>query len=136
MHNSVPVALGYKRREGCTLYIRSVTRYYFVKRWSISRTGWPVIHGRVFLVLCKTCLVQCTLLFRIAYTIRHFFLGTIYNNTAMFNVYLAQEIIMAEGKNIMWKSNTICPIIFGLLERISSGEKGKGTEISGNKINN
>ena len=41
------------------------------------------------------------------------------------------------GKNITWKngrgssSNIIFPIILRMLERISSGEKGKGTEISG-----
>ena len=27
-------------------------------------TGWPVIHGRVFLVLCTKWLVQCTLLYK------------------------------------------------------------------------
>ena len=35
-------------------------------------TGWPVIHGRVFLVPSKPWLVQCTLLYTL-YSIEHFF---------------------------------------------------------------
>ena len=42
-------------------------------------TGWPVIHGRVFIVPCKTWLVQCTLLYSsVSIVIRY------KNNTAMF----------------------------------------------------
>ena len=44
-----------------------------------------------------------------------------------------------DGKNITWKkergrSNIIFPIILGLLGRISSWEKGKGTEVSWKKV--
>ena len=44
--------------------------------------------------------------------------------------------IMAVRKNITWEqvSNIIFPKILKLFGRISSGEKGKGTEISGKKI--
>ena len=34
-------------------------------RPSTSSTGWPIIHGRVFLAPCKTWLVQCILLLQL-----------------------------------------------------------------------
>ena len=38
-------------------------------------TEWPVIHGRVFLVPCKTTFLQCTLLCTVAYTKVTFYKG-------------------------------------------------------------
>ena len=59
------------------------TNWPYISISPLTYTGWPAKHGRIFLVLCKTLLVQCTPLYTCTMDKSH--LPTSQKNTAIFN---------------------------------------------------